>query len=262
MLMKLQRPRHSRLWAIVSGFAMSLALGGCTFLHAPLGPIPTREFPAPQQALVRTLVIVLPGRADDLDDMERSGIVASIQSGWPEADVMLAGLTIGYYADGRMTERLHDEIVTVAHARGYQRIWIAGASMGGMGALLYERRHPGDVTGLVLMAPFMGSPGMVRSVADAGGVAAWDPGPAPADVNADNYQNEMWRLVKGWAQDPELAKRIWLICGDADRLLLASKLMAPLLPEEHFIQPKGGHDWDVWDAGARQAFAGIAASPL
>jgi len=159
-----------------------------------------------------------------------------------------------------MTERLHDEIVAAARARGYARIWIAGASMGGMGALLYERRYPRDVTGLVLMAPFMGGPSMVRSVAAAGGLAAWDPGPVPGGVDAGNYQNEMWRVVKGWAQNPDQAKRIWLVCGDVDRLLPASMLIAPLLPKEHFIQPKGGHDWDVWDAGARQAFAGIAAA--
>ncbi|HSC46733.1 MAG TPA: alpha/beta hydrolase [Gammaproteobacteria bacterium] len=261
MLMESQRARRAASKGALSGIVASLALAGCTYLHQPMGPIPTQQFAALQPAPTRTLVIVLPGRADDLEDMGRSGIVASIQSGWPGADVVLAGLTIGYYADGRMTERLHDEVVAVAHARGYLRIWIAGASMGGMGALLYERRYPQDVTGLVLMAPFMGSPSLVRSVADAGGVAAWDPGPVPAEVDADNYPNEMWRVVKSWAQDPVQAERIWLVCGDEDRLLPASKLIAPLLPKEHFIQPRGGHDWDVWDAGARQAFAGIAASP-
>lgn len=261
MLTNLACLRHAEFRGALIGIVVSVGLFGCSDLSAPAGPIPTQEYPAPRPAPVRTLVIVLPGRADDLEDMERSGIVGSIQSGWPETDVMLAGLTIGYYADGRMTERLHDEVVAVAHARGYERIWIAGASMGGMGALLYERRYPQDVTGLVLMAPFMGSPSMVRSVAAAGGPSAWDPGPVPAEVNADNYQSEMWRVIKSWAQDPAQAQRIWLVCGDEDRLLPASKLIAPLLPKEHFIQPQGGHDWDVWDAGARQAFAGIAASP-
>jgi pimeloyl-ACP methyl ester carboxylesterase len=260
MFTKLKPLWHTMSRGVLTGLVLSLAIFGCSYTPAAVYPIPTREFPALRQAPTRTLVIVLPGRADDIDDMERSGIVASIQSGWPEADVLLAGLTIAYYADGRMTERLHDEIVTAARVRGYQRIWIAGASMGGMGALLYVRRYPRDVTGLVLMAPFMGSPSTVRGVADAGGPAIWDPGPVPAGVSADNYQNEIWRVVKGWAQDPNQTTRIWLVCGDDDRLLPASKLMAPLLPQGHFIQPKGGHDWDVWDVGARQAFAGIAAS--
>jgi pimeloyl-ACP methyl ester carboxylesterase len=204
-------------------------------------------------------VIVLPGRGDDLGDLEKTGIAAAVQKGWPAADVLLAGVTFGYYADGGMPKRLHDEVVVPALRRGYQEIWLAGASMGGMGALLYERMYPGEVTGLVLLAPYMGEPELIRQVAAAGGPVAWDPGPAPAVVGPDNYQPELWRLVKGW-QDPRAAARIWLVCGDRDRLLGPAKLMGALLPADHFIVGAGGHDWQVWDAGATQVFSRIAAA--
>jgi len=260
MAPSLTRLRHARLRDLLSGFLMSLAVFGCTYLRKPAGPIPTAVLPAPQASASRSLVIVLPGRGDDLDDLKRSGMAEAVQRAWPQADVLLAGATLGYYAEGKLPERLHQEIIMPARVRGYREIWLTGASMGAMGALLYERAYPGDVTGLVFYAPYMGAPGLIRQVGDAGGPARWDPGPIPSAVDDTNYQTEIWRLVKGW-QDPQQARRIWLMCGDEDRFIDAARLIAPLLPADHFIQTKGGHAWRVWDAGAEQVFARIAALP-
>jgi len=251
------RLRHSSLRDLLSGLLMSLVLLGCTYLRKPTGPIPVLEIPAPQQSADRPLVIVLPGRGDDLDDLGRTGIAKAIQKAWPRADVLLAGATLGYYAEGKVQQRLHDEIIGPARARGYKEIWLTGASMGGMGALMYERTYPHDVTGIVLYAPYMGAPSLVREVAAAGGVAKWDPGAEPAAPDADNYQREIWRVVKAW-QDPAEAQRIWLVCGDSDRFIDAARLISPLLPPQHFVELKGGHDWDVWDQGAAQVFSRIA----
>lgn len=252
--------RHPWLRDVLGGSMVSLSLFGCASLRTPTGPIPVKEIPAPQQSSDHPLVIVLPGRGDDLDDLEKVGIAAAVQRGWPQADVLLAGVTLGYYADGRMARRLHDEVVAPARQRGYRSIWLSGASMGGMGALLYERTYPHDVTGLVLFAPFMGAPSVIKDVAAAGGPRAWNPGPRPAQVDAENYQRELWRLVKGWSEDPREATRVWLVCGSRDRFIKVEKMIAPLLPPSHFIELAGGHSWSVWDAGATQVFAHIGAA--
>ena len=256
----LNRLPHARLRILLSGLLMSLAglvVSGCASPRLPSGPIPVQEIPAPQPSAARVLVVVLPGRGDDLDDLTKTGMAEVIQKAWPQADVLLAGATIDYYAEGKVPQRLHDEIIVPARARGYTEIWLTGASMGGMGALMYERVYPRDVTGVVLYAPYMGEPGLIRQVATAGGLAKWDPGPKPAALDADNYQTEVWRVVKGW-QDPTEAKRIWLVCGDSDRFVQAARLISPLLPPDHFVAVTGGHDWDVWDAGAAQVFPRIA----
>ena len=253
----LQRLRHARPRDLLSGLLMSLVLLGCTYLRKPTGPIPVQEIPAPQQGADRPLVIVLPGRGDDLEDLGKTGIVQVIQKAWPGADVLLAGATLNYYAEGQVPQRLHDEIIVPARARGHKEIWLTGASMGGMGALMYERVYPHDVTGIVLYAPFMGAPSLIRQVADAGGVARWEPGPKPPALDADNYQTEIWRVAKGW-QDPAEARRIWLVCGDSDRFIEAAKLISSLLPPDHFVLVKGGHDWDIWDQGAARIFSRIA----
>jgi len=254
----LNRFRRARLRELLGGLLVSTLLLGCSPLRKPTGPIPVKLVPAPLQRAERPLVIVLPGRSDDLDDLSASGIAAAVQGAWPAADVLLAGATPGYYLDGDLAARLRTDVIEPARRQGYREIWLAGASMGGMGALLYERAYPHDVSGLVLMAPFMGKPSLVREVAAAGGPAAWEPGPKPAQVGADDYQRELWRLVKAWGTDPQEADRVWLICGKQDRFIDAARLMAPMLAKDHYLEEPGGHDWPVWDAGAEYVFRSVA----
>lgn len=238
------------------GAFLALALCACGQPARPTGPMPVQAVPAPLAAASHPLVIVLPGRGDDLQDLAESGIAQAIQSSWPEADVLLAGATLGYYSDGKLPQHLHDEVIVPARARGYREVWLCGASMGGMGALLYEQRYPGDVTGLVLFAPYLGDPKLVEQVAAAGGPAAWDPGPVPAQVDGSNYQHELWRLIKGW-QDFRQARRIWLSGGDSDRFVQSTRMLATLLPPTHYVEEPGGHDWPVWEAGAKTIFLRI-----
>jgi hypothetical protein len=252
------RPYPLPLRVLGSLLLLLCLLAGCAAWRRPNGPIPVKLIPAPQAATLHPLVIVLPGRGDDLDDLAKTGMAETIQKAWPRADVLLAGATLPYYDEGRVQQRLHDEVIVPARARGYREIWLTGASMGGMGTLLYEHAYPHDVTGIVLYAPFMGDSATLKEITDAGGPAKWDPGPKPAALTAGNYQLEMWRVVKSW-QDPAEGRRVWLVCGDTDRLLEMARLMAPLLPAKHFILVKGGHDWPMWDAGAAQVFPEIAA---
>ncbi|HTG97930.1 MAG TPA: alpha/beta hydrolase, partial [Burkholderiales bacterium] len=120
----------------------ALGLAAC----APIGdssvPIASETLRAPQPSAARTLVIVLPGRHDEGRGENERGMARAIQEAWPSADVLLASATFAYYRDGRLVQRLHEDIVAPAQRDGYRRIWLAGASMGGMGAMLYARAHP------------------------------------------------------------------------------------------------------------------------
>lgn len=243
---------------VVGALLCSLLPSGC-YIRKPTGPIPVKEIPAPQAAASHPLVIVLPGRGDDLKDLQASGISQAIQSGWPQANVLLTGATIGYYLDGGLARHLHDEIIEPARQRGYREIWLTGASMGGMGVLLYQRQYPGSASGIVLFAPYMGDKNLMEKIMLAGGPRAWDPGPMPATVNQNNYQTEIWRVMKDWVVHPETARNVWLAAGSEDRLLPAARLIAPALSQDHFIEPAGGHAWKVWDAAARRIFTRIRA---
>ena len=203
-----------------SGLLLMLGmLFGCYPKGDPSKPIPTAFLPAPQPA--RRLVVVLPGRGDGLDALQRTGIAQAIQAQWPDADVVLSGLAIGYYLKGGAIQRLHDEIVMPARTRGYREIWLLGASLGGLGALMYDGRWPGTVDGLVLMAPYLGEKPLLQEIAAAGGIAKWNPGPVPPQVNGDNFQHELWRDLQALVARPGAC---------APRL---ARLRQPGLPARH-----------------------------
>jgi Serine aminopeptidase, S33 len=230
------------LRTVLCSLVMVTALG-CAAGGDVTRSIPTAFVSAPQPAA--RLVIVLPGRADDLQRLNRSGIVAAVQSAWPDADVLLAELTLPYYLDGHAPQRLHDEVIEPARRHGYREIWLTGASMGGMGTLLYDTVYPGDVDGMVLLAPYVGNRAFLEEIVAAGGIAKWSPGP-PQTMTAANWQRELWRHLQTWSRDPAKARNVWLAYGDKDRLREEMPILAPLLRPEQILVRKGGHKWTVW----------------
>ena len=222
---------------------LGLLLASCAARGDISGPIPTALVPAPQSA--QRLVVVLPGRADNLEALHRGGVVDAIHRHWPDADVLLAELTLPYYLQGTAPQRLHDEVIVPARQRGYREVWLSGASMGGMGSVMYDRSYPGQVDGIILLAPYLGDRPILREIAAAGGVGNWDPGP-PQVIGSDNWQHEMWRHLQTWADSPVRTRNVWLAYGERDRLRSAMPLLIPLLPPEHVLVRPGGHAWRVW----------------
>jgi pimeloyl-ACP methyl ester carboxylesterase len=233
-----------------------LGLTGCGSLSTPADPIPAREVRASTGSHQR-LVIVMPGRGDDLAMLEKSGIAAAIQQSLPDADVLLVEATIAYYMDGKLVRRLHDQVIAAARGRGYREIWLSGASMGGLGVFMYEHEYPSELAGLVLMAPYMGSGSLQKEIRKAGGLAAWDPGRQPPALTRDNVSREQWRVVKSWLTDTQRGKQVWLICGQDDRLRSAAEIIATALPADHVLRPEGGHRWTVWSPAAGAALAQV-----
>lgn len=234
-----------------------LGVAGCFAIGDARRPITFETIAAPKPIAERTAVIVLPGFGADASEMKDRGVAKAIQEVWPEADVILASATFDYYRKGTLVERLHDEVVTPAVKAGYRHVWLAGASLGGMGALLYEQQHPNAVTGIVLFAPFVGDRSLLKEIREAGGPRAWNPGELPAEVNSENYQRQVWKMVKGWSEDPRRARRVWLACGVEDRLIGGSRLLATALPQDRFVELPGGHTWAAWLNGGKTVFARI-----
>lgn len=240
----------------LSGLLLMLGmLCGCYPKGDPAKPIPTVLIPAPTS--VQRLVVVLPGRGDGLAGLQRAGIAQAIQSQWPDADVVLSGLAMGYYLQGNAITRLHEEVIAPARARGYREVWLLGASLGGLGALMYDAQWPGTVDGIVLMAPYLGEKPLLDEIAAAGGIAQWDAGPVPAQVNGDNFQRELWRYLQTWPRDPVRARNAWLAYGDRDYLRDTMPSLVPLLPASHVMVRSGGHAWTVWVPAVKDVLAAI-----
>jgi pimeloyl-ACP methyl ester carboxylesterase len=132
-------------------------------------------------------------------------------------------------------------VIAPLRARGYRRIWLAGISLGGFVAIGYAMRHPGEVEGLVTLAPYLGRRPLVQAVSEATSPAAWRQSAQPRE--ADDFDHELWMwLTRRPADTPPL----YMGYGTEDRFAQGHQTLASLLPAGHADTVAGGHDWAPW----------------
>lgn len=236
-----------------------VALAACSARGDATRPVPTTRVEAARQVLPahdRRVVVMLPGRGDDLADLQRRGAAQIILSEWPDADVILAGLTLPYYSSGVATRRLHDEVIAPLKLQGYRHIWVAGISLGGLGALLYDQAYPGQLDGMLLLSPYLGDNAIQQEIRAAGGLSAWNPGPVQP-MGPRTFQRELWRYLKQWAQDPARTQTVWLAYGTNERFRAGIELMSPTLPAEHVRMLPGRHNWALWNPALHQLLQAV-----
>ena len=229
--------------------ACLLTLVGCAAGGDVTKPVPTTFIAAPQPAL--RLVVMLPGRGDSLQGLTDTGIAAVIQERWPDADVLLTGLTMPFYRQGRATQRLHDEVIQPARRKAYQQVWLAGISLGGMGALLYDSEYPDQIDGLLLLSPYLGEDAIHQHIRTAGSLAAWQAGP-PQAIGPATFQHELWRSLQGWPERPQRTDSTWIAYGADEPFRHPIELMTPLLHADHVVMLPGKHNWTLWKPAMRQ----------
>ena len=193
---------------------------------------------APDSGDQRILLVMLPGYGMVGDDFARHGFIAGLhERGWP-VDVIAARPDVDLYLDGSIAERLDADLIRPSH-RAAARLWFLGVSLGALGALLYAERHRGAVAGAVLLAPFLGNPGLLAEVAAAGGLERWDPGA----VRPVDRERRVLAWLKATAPD---GPALHLGYGRGDRFARAAALLAEILPAGRTIVRDGGHDWPTW----------------
>jgi pimeloyl-ACP methyl ester carboxylesterase len=189
----------------------------------------------------RDLLVCLPGIGDDAKDFEDWGFVDLVRDRPWAADVFLVDAHYGYYADRTILEQLHHDVILPASTAGYRSIWLAGISMGGLGALLYASQYPKDVRAVVAIAPFLGTQTIVQEISGAGGLAQWSSSVGPSDeIRA------VWKWLDTHCRMRRAAPDIFLGFGDTDVFAAAHRLLASRLPPAHVLIAPGGHRWPVW----------------
>jgi pimeloyl-ACP methyl ester carboxylesterase len=156
------------------------------------------------------------------------GAIAAIETG------------MDVYLDGSAVQRLHETIMPIR--AGGERVWLAGISLGGFGALLYARAHPEAVAGILLLSPFIGTRGSVAQVIKAGGFHAWQ----PPKGDAVTSEQQLLRWLKTYRPDEPAWPDIYLGYGRDDNFAASYRLIAELLPAERVVTVAGGHDWKTW----------------
>jgi pimeloyl-ACP methyl ester carboxylesterase len=204
----------------------------------------TQADPAPCGARPDTLLVLLPGSLSKVEEFVREGYVRTVREQGLSADVLLVDASVPYYQDRSIVVRLHEDVIAPARARGYRRIWIAGISLGAVGAMLYARDHADDVVGVVLIAPFLGSRLTAIDIRNAGGLARW-----PAEFSSEDSELDvsLWSWLKQQV-DPANPRPMPMLLayGESDRFAFNQRVLAAALPASHVFTDPGGHDWDAW----------------
>lgn len=214
-----------------------LAWAGCARLRPT--PVPLRTVSYPGQGQPRTLVVLLPGRRDSPEDFGRFDFPKLAARAGAQVDMVAVDAHLGYYYNRTIVDRLHEDVIAPARQR-YDRIWLAGISLGGTGSLLYTAQYPEGVDGILLLAPFLGEEKVIDEVAAAGGVAGWQP---PETLAPDDFQRRMWVWLKSGVQG---RIPLYLGYGRNDDFARANGLLGKALPTERVFAVPGGHDWKAW----------------
>jgi pimeloyl-ACP methyl ester carboxylesterase len=254
-----QPPRSARAHARAAALAVVLARG-LARARASCHPVPPATVP---MRLVRyerpgsdrrCLVVLLHGRGDRPEDFARHGFLDRLRERHADCDAIAADSHLGYFADRSIGTRLEEDVVAPAHAAGYREIWLVGISLGGLGALIHESEHPGRVTGMVLIAPYLGDGPPIAEIAAAGGAGRWAP---PSPIAPDDFVRRLWLFLKATYAAPRVAGGagaagapipIYLGHGRSDRFAPGQRLLGDLLPPERVTTVPGGHRWGPWEA--------------
>ncbi|MGB6603646.1 MAG: alpha/beta hydrolase-fold protein [Steroidobacteraceae bacterium] len=170
----------------------------------------------------------------------REGFAAAVRARGLDLDLVLPELELDTVLDRSVLPALRTELILPARAAGCREVWLGGISLGGYVALACAARHPEDIDGLCLLAPYLGSHIVTGEIERAGGVEAWQPGePTEADD-----ERRIWQFIRsrGTAGSPP----IHLGMGKEDRFAARHRLLATALPPTHVASVPGGHDWPAW----------------
>lgn len=251
--------KSGRLLSPYGLFAMLLSAVFFFGCYQPTrAPIDTLRYEAGDVKGPRLLFVFLHGNGDRNSVFDKEGFVTAVRARGLPVDMVSVDAHIGYYMNGTIVTRLKEDVIDPARARGYERIWLIGNSLGGFGSLSYVREYPNEITGVVLLGPFLGERPLIKEIRHAGGLLRWEPGDVFLKTREDD-EKHIWSWLKEHGQqgqfragDEDCPKKqgcvpkIYLGYGTDDRFTYAQDLLASLLPPEQVIAIDGGHSWSTW----------------
>ena len=198
--------------------------------------------PAPAPGAERIALVMLPGARDRAQDLVEHGFVRALRKRGLAVDAVVVDAHFDHYLEHTVVAQLEQDIIAPLRDCGRSRIWLMGISLGGTGALSYAREHAGAIEGVILLAPYLGTRGLIAEITRAGGLQQWQPGTITPE---DDERRLLAWLRQRRVGDPSLP-RICLGYGTDDRYAPASMMLARQLPERQVVTVPGGHDWATW----------------
>ncbi len=219
-----------------------VALSGCYYFKSPQVPMSRLFYPAeadyvyqPQwQRSAPDLLVLLPGINGSAEQFEHEGLIDQVRESHLPVDVLVADAHFGYYRERSFLIRLEEDVLAPARAAGYRRIYLAGISLGGFGALLQWRHGEGEsIDALLLLTPYLGEPEYYAH--------KLDPSLQPQALDEDK---NLWPWL---ATVPPRKRQHWYLGrAEEDRFYIPNGLLMNTLPPANGVTLAGGHNWPTW----------------
>ncbi len=199
----------------VAAALIAFLSGGCMGNgHKPLETLTYRAEPAKN----KHLIVFLRGMGgtwrclwEPHKCFESEGFVEAVRKRRLPFDMVAPNAHFGYYKVRTLTERLTEDVILPAKIKGYEKIWLAGVSMGGLGSILYLIKHPENIEGVLLLGPYLGDASIVAEISKAGGLKQWIPGPYDGEKD---WQRLIWDWLKQNCADAAGQVPIYLGTGN------------------------------------------------
>jgi pimeloyl-ACP methyl ester carboxylesterase len=183
-------------------------------------------------------MVWLPGAYHAARDFLAAGFAEAVRTRRIALDLELVDMELAHVGDRSALQRLRSDIVVPARTAGVS-IWLGGISLGGLFALDYAASYPDELDGLCLLAPYLGNRMLTAEIAQAPGLAAWQPG----QLAETDEERRIWRYIKSRRED---SRPLYLGFGREDRFAAAHELLAATLPAGSVDVIAGGHEWSTW----------------
>lgn len=190
------------------------------------------------------LLIMLPGARNTPRHLSENGFVQALRERNLPVDVLALDAHADLYLDRADIEQLLHQTLDAARIHGYRRIWLLGISLGGSGAMICATQRTAEIEGLFLLAPFLGTRGIVAEVEAAGGLAGWRPG----EIGNRDYERALLERIRCSPIGSEEFPVVYLGFGQDDRYRGASMLLLKRISPQYVVTRTGGHDWETWTA--------------
>lgn len=197
---------------------------------------------APGMEGERILLLMLPGAKNTPQQLVDGGFIRALRERHLPVDVLALDAHVDLYLDRADIEQLLHRTLDEVRRHGYRHIWLLGISIGGTGAMLCAVQRTPEIEGVFLLAPFLGTRGIIAEVEAAGGLHGWQAG----EIDARDQERALLEQIRCSPFNTEGFPLFFLGYGSDDRYRGASILLSACLPQQRVSVAPGGHDWETW----------------
>lgn len=188
------------------------------------------------------LLLMLPGAKNTPQQLADYGFIRVLRERGLPVDVLILDAHVDLYLVRADIEALLHRTLDEVRASGYRRIWLLGISLGGTGAMLCATQRPTEIEGVLLLAPFLGTRGIIAEVEAAGSLQHWQAG----EIGSRDYERALLEQLRRSPPGTSGFPPVFLGYGGEDRYRGASSMLSAYLPEQYVSVVSGGHDWETW----------------